>query len=46
VIGRIEAEPDDVAHPVHEARVGGQLEVLLAMRLELDRLRDPVNRRL
>lgn len=33
---RVEIQPDDIAHLLHEERIGGQLEVFLVMRLEAE----------
>ena len=45
-LGRVQIQPDDVEDLVHEQRVGGQLERLAAMRLELERPPDPPDARL
>jgi hypothetical protein len=44
LIGWVEVEADDIAHFLHEEGVGGELEVLLPMRLEPERLPDPLHR--
>lgn len=38
MIGRVQIEADDIAHLLHEARIGGELEMLLLVRLEPERL--------
>ena len=43
-VGRVEVEPDDVADLVDEQRIGRQLEVLDAVRLEPERAPDPRDR--
>ena len=45
-LGRVQVEPDDVVDLLHEQRVVGQLEPVGAVRLELERLPDPPDRRL
>ena len=45
-LGRVEVEPDDVADLLDEQRVLGELPRLLAVRLQPERLPDPVHRRL
>src|SRR6202030_4218288 len=36
LVGRIKVQPHDVAHLLHEERVGGELEALAAMRLQTE----------
>jgi len=43
--GGVVAEPDHVDDLVHELRVGGELEEVLHMRLELELPPDPPDRR-
>ena len=45
-LGRVEIEPDDVVDLVHEQRVLGELEGVLAVRLQPERPPDPRHRRL
>ena len=45
-LGRVEIQPDDVADLLDELRVLGELPRLLAVRLQPERLPDPVHRRL
>ena len=45
-LGRVEVQPDDVAHLLDEQRVLGQLPMLDAMRLQPERPPDPRDRRL
>jgi hypothetical protein len=41
----IQVQPHDVAHLLHEKRIGGELEVSLAVRLQPERPPDTVHRR-
>ena len=43
-LGRVQVQADDVVDLLHEQRVGGQLERLSAVRLELKRPPDPADR--
>ena len=45
-LGRIQVQPDDVAHLVDELRIRGELERLDLMRLERERPPDPADRAL
>ena len=45
-LGRIEVQPDDVAHLVDELRIRGELERLDLMRLQRERPPDPADRAL
>jgi hypothetical protein len=44
-LGRRQVQPDDVAHLLDKKRIGGKLEGLGAMRLEVESLPYPMNRR-
>jgi len=44
LVGRIEIEPDDVAHLLDELRIGGELERLRPMRLQRERAPDALHR--
>ena len=44
VVGWVEVESDDIVDLLDEERIGGELEVLLAMRLDIERFPDAVNR--
>jgi hypothetical protein len=45
-LGRVVVEPDDIDDLVHELRIGGQLEEVLHVRLELEAPPNPPDRRL
>ena len=44
VVGWVEVESDDIVDLLDEERIGGELEVLPAMRLDIERFPDAVNR--
>ena len=44
VVGRVEVESDDIADLLGEERIGGELEVLLPVRLDVERCPDAMDR--
>jgi hypothetical protein len=46
VLGRVQVQPDDVAHLLHEQRIVGEAEGCAAVRLEPERLPDAVDGRM